>query len=78
MNWQLISVEKCPWVDEDILITLESVPGPIRRFFGAKPKLRQFVGSSTVWHEYPSFKRASTDWECYLSDRWAQYKYGML
>ena len=39
---------------------------------------REFRGSCTVWHEYPSGNRAGTHIERWLSDREKSYQWGTL
>lgn len=52
----------------DAVITVAYVPCRLLRFFGVKPKEIKYVGSGTVWHRLPEFKRAGTFTESSLSD----------
>jgi hypothetical protein len=47
---------------------LETIPGKIATFFGAKKGTVQFYGSGTVWHHYPSFTRCDVFLEGILAD----------
>ena len=55
--------------DRDWLLTFETVPGWLGRLFGRKPKQKCYIGSGTVWHYFPSFKRVGlTGGEAWFAD----------
>jgi hypothetical protein len=52
----------------DWLLTFEKQPGLLGRLFSKKPERIQYIGSSTVFHYFPSFKRVGlTGGERWLS-----------
>ena len=66
MKYRLIKAEK--FNQHDILYTLETRPGPIRRLFGQAPTQKQFYGGGTVFFSYPGCKRCGTDMEYMLCE----------
>jgi hypothetical protein len=59
----------------DYKVTVDYEPTWLGRLLRVGPKQRVFVGNSTVWHELPSFRRAHTGWEGYLSEICTKHKY---
>ena len=66
MKYKLIKVEE--YKGNDLLLTLEQSPNVIDWMFGNKKQVKQYYGSPTVFHNYPSCKRCSTDMEIILCD----------
>lgn len=48
------------------ILKLETQPGWFAWWFGRLPKVVEFIGSSTVWHTYPQYRRCSTSLEMML------------
>ena len=55
--------------DGEYILTFEK-----KRLF-RKPVTVRYIGSSTVWHTFPEFKRCGTLDECWLSDLYKRLVY---
>jgi hypothetical protein len=64
---------------DDLMITEKRLTlwGRLVWLFGGNPavSVRRFVGSCTVWHQYPGFRRCSTMTEGSLADIWERWKF---
>jgi hypothetical protein len=60
------SVTRVAFPEEQIVVEFQ--PGLLGRLFGKAPVTVTYEGSGTVWHEFPSGKRASNYMELFLSD----------
>jgi len=78
MNWTVVSHRDILILDQkrQMVICVRSNPGRLARFFGVKPKEREFTGDGTVWHEMPAFRRASIHWELRLSEFQTKIRHG--
>lgn len=52
----------------DKQVTIEVVPGFWGRLFGKKTEVVKFHGGGTVWHQYPTGRRAGTEMEALICD----------
>lgn len=59
----------------DLILTFETQPSWLARLFGSKPREVQYIGSCTVWHHYPQFRRCGIFTEAWLADVWAWVKH---
>lgn len=58
-----------------VLLTYETKPWRWLRFFGIKPKIKQYIGECTVWYNYPEFKRCAIWDEVWLADVWVMLEF---
>ena len=63
------------FISNEEFITLLRVPGFWGKLFGKREEMVQFLGSATVWGEYPSFKGVSTGMESMLYRIWNREKH---
>lgn len=69
-----ITIEKTAHTDE--LIVTHTTTRRKWWLFGPRVEVvRQYVGSSTVWHTFPDFERCGTSTECWLADIYAKWKF---
>ncbi len=66
-------VSRSPRTEHDI--TVRYTPGWFARLFGFTEETTVYRGSATVWHEYPSGKRAPTWLESALADALQGHQY---
>lgn len=50
------------------MLTLMEHPTWLGNIFGVKPREVQLTGGGTVWHFYPTGRRAGTMWESIIVD----------
>lgn len=64
------------WKGGSWVLTVEHQPGWLSRvLFRRKPRVRQYVGECTVWHEMPNFTRASSELASVLCRWWRRARY---
>ena len=74
MQTKVLSVEKVN-ISDDVIITIEYTPGWFLRLFGVLATTIKYRGSCTVWHEYPSGRRAGSGIESMLYCKWTKWKW---
>ncbi len=75
MRYHFVSMESCPKDSHKSIITLESIPNVVARFFGAKSQTLQFRGSSTIWFSFPEFNKQWTLMDGMLYNIWKREGY---
>ncbi len=77
MVCRFISMEPCTKDEYKSIITLETSPSFVARFFGIKPHILKFYGGSTVWYTYPEFVRIPS-MERMLCNIWTREKFNTM
>ena len=74
-----IKVQKVEGTRDEIIVTCEykHVTNFLRRLVGLPEKVitKKYVGSCTVWHTFPEFRRCGTFKEGWLSEIWSEWRY---
>ena len=71
-----VRMDECDESECMIVMSRHLRPRLLWRLFGVKKKRVEFkyVGSGTVWHEFPSYKRCDTYKEMFLCEVWSREK----
>ena len=68
MKYVLVSAQKCPKNNYDFILGVEHQPSWLERLFGARARVAEYRGRSSVWYELPKMERQPTFIESMLGD----------